>query len=121
MLKSKRNRSYGSPRIQETVFSQETETRNRKKQRGRSNLGGAPAPSLPWRPWTRGGTLLPSRGEAKEEEGGGLSPPLSRWRRNTVGARIVTAIYVNNLAAVNTNSPPLCNGVTPLLPAVIST
>ncbi len=28
------------------------------------------------------GTLLPSRGEDKEEEegGGGLSPPLSRWR-----------------------------------------
>src|SRR3990170_1194968 len=51
---------------------------NRREQRGRSNLGGAPAPPLQWWPWTRGGTLLPSRGEAKEEEeGGGLSSPLS--------------------------------------------
>ena len=39
-----------------------------------SRRGSCPPP--PWRPWTRGGTLLPSRGEAKEEEGGGLSPPL---------------------------------------------
>jgi hypothetical protein len=37
----------------------------------------------------------------------GLSPPLSRWRRNAAGAIIVTAIYTNNFAAVNTNSPPL--------------
>jgi hypothetical protein len=42
-----------------------------------------------------------------EEEGGGLSPPLSRWRRNAAGAIIVTAIYTNNFAAVNTNSLPL--------------
>ena len=52
--------------------------------------------------------MLPSRGEAKEEEeGGGLSPPLSRWRRSAAGARIVTAIYINNLATVNTNNLPL--------------
>jgi hypothetical protein len=63
---------------------------------------------VPWRPRTRGETLLPSRGEIKEEEeGGGLSPPLTRWRRITAGAIIVTAIYTNNFAAVNTNSLPL--------------
>jgi hypothetical protein len=61
-----------------------------RKQRGRSNLGGAPAPPPPWRPWTRGETLPPSREEVKEEEeGGGLSPPLSRWCRNTAEAIIV--------------------------------
>ena len=49
-----------------------------------------------WRPRTRGETLLPSREEVKEEEGGGgLSPPLSRWRRNAAGTTIVTAIYTN--------------------------
>ena len=54
----------------------------------------------------QGGTLLPSRGEAKEEEeeGGGFSPPRVRWRRSAAGARIMTAIYINNLATVNTNS-----------------
>ena len=90
------------------VFDQKTGTRNRREQRGKSNLGGAPAPPPPWRPWTRGGTLLPSRGEAKEEEeeGGGLSPPLPRWHWNAVGASIMTAIYSNNFAAVNTNSLP---------------
>ena len=50
---------------------------NRREQRGRSNLGGAPAPPPPWRPSTRGRTLLPSRGEAKEEEEGGGSLPLT--------------------------------------------
>jgi hypothetical protein len=63
---------------------------------------------VPWRPRNRGENLLPSWGEAKEEEeGGGLSPPLSRWRRSAVGATIVTAIYINNLATVNTNFLPL--------------
>jgi hypothetical protein len=63
---------------------------NRREQRGRSNLGGAPAPPPPWQPWNRGETLLPSREEVKEEEeGGGLSPPLSRWRRNAARAIIV--------------------------------
>ena len=37
----------------------------------------------------------------------GLSPTLSRWRRSAVGARIVTAIYINNLATINTNFLPL--------------
>ena len=51
---------------------------NRETEEERSNLGGAPALREPWRPRTRGGTLLPSRGKAKqEEEGGGpLSPSL---------------------------------------------
>ena len=90
------------------VFGQIWGVRNRREQRGGSNLGGAPTPPPPWRPRTRGGTLLPSKGEAKEEEEeGGLSPPLSRWRRSSAGARIVTAIYINNLATVNTNSLPL--------------
>ena len=82
----------------------------------------APAP-LP--PWTRGGTLLPSRGEAKEEEeGGGLSPPRFRWHRSAAGAIIITAIYTNT-SAIFTNisitftplySGPLsCNPLYPLL------
>src|SRR4051812_5778783 len=52
---------------------------------------------MPWRPWTRGETLLPSSNKVKEEEeeGRGASPPLFRWRRNAVGAIIVTAIYTN--------------------------
>ena len=54
--------------------------------RERSNLGGALAPPLPWMPWTRGETLLPSREKVKEEEEeGGLSPPCFRWRRNAAG------------------------------------
>ena len=69
---------------------------NRERQRDRSNLGGALAPPTPWIPWTRGETLLPSREKVKEEEeGGGLSPPRFRWRRNTAGAIIITAIYTN--------------------------
>ena len=55
---------------------------------------------MPWRPRTIGETLLPSREKVKEEEEeeeeeGGLSPPLSRWHRNAVGAIIITAIYTN--------------------------
>ena len=63
------------------------ECRNGERQRDRSNLGGALAPPTPWRPWTRGETLPPSREEIKEEEeeAGGLSPPRFRWRRNTAG------------------------------------
>ena len=61
------NRSYGSPYIYiyETVKGQQNRTQ---KQRDRSHLGGAFAPPTPWRPWTRGETLLPSREEVKEEE-----------------------------------------------------
>ena len=52
------------------------ESGNAETERDRSNLGGALAPPTPWRPWTRGETLLPSTGKVKEEEeGGGLSPP----------------------------------------------
>ena len=69
--------------------------RNRDIQRDRSNLGGALAPPMPWKPRTRGETLLPSREKVKEEEQGGLSPPLFRWRRNAAGAIIITAIYTN--------------------------
>ena len=59
------------------------EDENAETERDRSNLGGALAPPTPWRPWTRGETLLPSREKVKEEEeGGGLSPPRFRWRRN---------------------------------------
>ena len=90
------------------------ECRNRERQRDISNLGGALAPPPPWRPWTRGETLLPSREKVKEEEEeeeGGLSPPLSWWRRNAAGAIIATTIYTNNFTAVITNSPPLYEAV----------
>ena len=74
------------------------------KQRDRSNLGGALAPPMPWRPRTEGETLLPSREEIKEEEDEGPpSPLLFRWHRNTVVAIIIiTAIYTNT-SAIFTN------------------
>ena len=77
------------------------------KQRDRSNLGGALAPPVPWRPWTIGETLLPSREEVKEEEEVGASPPLFQLRRNVTGAIIITAIFTNNFTAIITNSSPL--------------
>ena len=46
----------------------EQERRNRERQRDISYLGGSLAPPTPWRPRTRGETLLPSREEVKEEE-----------------------------------------------------
>ena len=60
-------------------------------------------------------TLLPPREKAKEEgEGGGLSPPRFRWRRNAVGAIMITAIYTNT-AVIFTNIsitfPPLSTAV----------
>jgi len=60
---------------------------------------------MPWRPRTRGETLLPSREEVKEEEEeGGPSPPLFRWRRNAVVATIIiTAIFTN----ISITFPPL--------------
>ena len=71
----------------------------------------APAPPPPWKPRTRGETLLPSRGKVKEEEEeeeeGGLPPPLSRWRRNAAGVIIARTIYTKNFTAVITNSFPL--------------
>ena len=79
----------------------------KQRQRDISNLRGALAPPMPWRPWNGGETLLPSREKVKEEEEGGLSPPLFRWRRNAAGAIIITAIYTNNFTAIITNSFPL--------------
>ena len=74
-------RISGNIRNGERVESENAETN-----RDRSNLGGALAPPTPWRPRTRGETLLPSREKVKEEEeGGGLSPPRFWWHRNTAG------------------------------------
>ena len=78
------------------------------KQSDRSNLGGALSPPMPWRPRTRGETLLPSREEVKEEEDEGApSPLLFRWRRNAAVAIIITAIFTNNFTAIIINSSPL--------------
>ena len=43
------------------------ESENAETERDRSNLRGALTPPTPWRPWTRGETLLPSREKVKEE------------------------------------------------------
>ena len=63
---------------------------------------------MPWRPRTRGETLLPSREEVKEEEDEGApSPLLFRWRWNAaVATIIINAIFTNNFTAIITNSPP---------------
>ena len=63
---------------------------------------------MPWRPRTRGETLLPSREEVKEEENEGApSPLLFRWRQNAAVAIIITAIFTNNFTAIITNSSRL--------------
>ena len=63
---------------------------------------------MPWRPRTRGETLLPSREEVNEEEDEGTpSPLLFRWRRNAAVDIIITAIFTNNFTAIITNSSPL--------------
>ena len=70
---------------------------------------------MPWRPRTRGETLLPSREEVKEEEDEGPpSPLLFRWRRNAAVAIIIiiiiTAIYTNTSAIftnISITFPPL--------------
>ena len=59
------NRSYGSLDIKETVKGQNPKHRNRETHRDKSNLGGAFAPPMPWKPRTRGETLLPSREKVK--------------------------------------------------------
>ena len=81
---------------------------------------------MPWRPRTRGETLLPSREEVKEEEEeGGPSPPLLRWRRNAaVAIIIITAIYTNTSAIftnISITSPLYLQRSTLLQPAVPST
>ena len=82
--------------------------KHRERQRDRSNLGGALAPPTPWKPRTRGETLLPSREEVKEEEDEGApSPLLFRWHWNAAVAIIITAIFTNNFTAIITNSSPL--------------
>ena len=100
--------------------SRETVPKQRGKHREteeRSNLGGAPTLREPWTPRTSGGTLLPSRGQAKQgKEGGGLSPPLSRWRRSAAGGTIVTAIISINFAAVINIFLPLYAAVYSLSP-----
>ena len=66
---------FGNLRNSERSKSGSPETEGH-RERERSNLEGALAPPPPWRPWTKGETLLPSRGEAKEEGGGGSPPSL---------------------------------------------
>ena len=92
---------------------QQGERRNRERQRDRSNLGGALAPPTPWRPRTRGETLLPSREEVKEEEeeGGGSLRLTSGGTGVPPGAIIITAIFTNNFTAIITNSSPLYSAV----------
>ena len=90
------------------------EHRNRERQRDRSNLGGALAPPTPWRPWTRGETLLPSREKVKEEEEGGLPPLASGGARVPPGAIIFTAIFTNTYAIftnISITFPPLSTAV----------
>ena len=58
-------RISGNIRNGEREESENAEKRER--QRDRSNLGGDLAPPMPWRPRTRGRTLLPPRDKAKEE------------------------------------------------------
>ena len=103
-------------------FRPETGTRNRREQRERSNLGGDPPLREPWRPWTRGETLLPSRGRPskKKKEGGSLpSLPVVPERRR--GNHCDGDLHQQLRRRHHQLSPPLCSGVTPLLPAVIST
>ena len=71
---------------------------------------------MPWRPRTRGETLLPSREEVKEEEDEGApSPLLFRWRQSaTVAIIIITAIYTNTTAIftnISITFPPLSTAV----------
>ena len=76
----------------------------KERERERSNLGGALAPLPPWRPWTRGETLLPSKEKIKKNKKGGSLPLSSGGAGTPPGAIIVTAIYTNNFTAFITNS-----------------
>ena len=66
---------------------------------------------MPWRPRTRGETLLPSREEVKEEEDEGGALPLAFGGTGTLPwAIIITAIFTNTAAIftnIFTNSFPL--------------
>ena len=54
---------------------------------------------MPWRPRTRGETLLPSREEVKEEEDEGPPLPFSSGGAGALPeAIIITAIYTNTYA-----------------------
>ena len=70
---------------------------------------------MPWKPWTRGETLLPSREEVKEEEEGGGSLPLASGGTGTPsGAIIITAIFTNTYAIftnISITFPPLSTAV----------
>ena len=93
---------------------QNLEGRDRERQRDRSNLGGALTPSLPWRPWTRGETLLPPREKVKEEEEGGSLPLASGGAGTPPGAIIISAIYTNTSAIftnISITFPPLSTAV----------
>ena len=78
LLKFQPDRSYGSPWVNKTVKPSRFQRREIDRKFQDPISGEALAPGRPKTPWTRGGTLLPSRGKAKqEEEGGGpLSPSL---------------------------------------------
>ena len=90
------------------VPGQNTRTQKQRRQRDRSNLGGALTPPMPWEPRNRRETLFPSWEEVKEEEDEGApSPLLFRWRRNAAVAIIITAIFTNNFTTIITNSSPL--------------
>ena len=116
------NRSYGSPYIYETVKGQQDRTQKQREteRQIQSRRGGLPTP---WRPRTRGGTLLPSREEVKEEEDEGHSPSPSlpvvpeRYRGHHHHRNLHQQLHRHHHQLF----PPLCSGVTSLLPAVIST
>jgi hypothetical protein len=100
--------------------AQNRDAKQRRIERERSNIRGAPALREPWYPWTRGETLLPSRVEAKEEEEGGvISPALSWWHQN--GNHCDDDLHQQLRRSHHQLSPPICSGVTSLLLAVICT
>ena len=68
-------------------------------------------------------TLLPSREEVKEEEEGGwISLPRFWWHRSAIADRQHHHKLHHQLHHHHHQLfPALCSGVTPLLPAVIST
>ena len=71
------NSAQSELQISRNIKNGERAESGTQKQRDKSNLRGDLAPPTPWRPWTRGETLLPSREKVKEEEEEGGSLPLS--------------------------------------------